>query len=59
MFDELTVFLIQEAALQGSVIAMCLEQLNDKNALLRQWLGLCLGKVRHRPALNLLHFNNT
>ncbi|XP_041364724.1 regulatory-associated protein of mTOR-like isoform X2 [Gigantopelta aegis] len=35
----------QEAALQGSVIATCLEQLSDKNALLRQWLGLCLGKV--------------
>ena len=35
----------QEAALQGNLIAICLEQLTDSNALLRQWLALCLGKV--------------
>ncbi|KAK3091702.1 hypothetical protein FSP39_022003 [Pinctada imbricata] len=35
----------QEAALQGNVISCCLEQLTDSNALLRQWLALCLGKV--------------
>ncbi|CAH1793910.1 unnamed protein product [Owenia fusiformis] len=35
----------QEVALQGNLIAICLEQLSDKSALLRQWLALCLGKV--------------
>ncbi|OWF51799.1 regulatory-associated protein of mTOR-like isoform X1 [Mizuhopecten yessoensis] len=35
----------QEAALQGNVISVCLEQLADSNASLRQWLALCLGKV--------------
>lgn len=35
----------QEATLQGSVIAICLEQLADSNALLRQWLALALAKV--------------
>ena len=34
-----------EAALQGSVIAICLEQLTDSSALLCQWLALCLAKV--------------
>ncbi|KAI1301766.1 Regulatory-associated protein of mTOR [Halotydeus destructor] len=33
----------QEAALQGNLIATCLEQLNDSYPLLRQWLALCLG----------------
>ncbi|XP_071105465.1 regulatory-associated protein of mTOR-like isoform X1 [Haliotis cracherodii] len=35
----------QEAALQGGVISVCLEQLGDRNSTLRQWLALCLGKV--------------
>ncbi|KAL3877256.1 hypothetical protein ACJMK2_034989 [Sinanodonta woodiana] len=35
----------QETALQGNVISICLEQLTDSNALLRQWLALCLAKV--------------
>ncbi|XP_022092317.1 regulatory-associated protein of mTOR-like isoform X1 [Acanthaster planci] len=35
----------QEAALQGNVIAICLEQLNDPHPLLRQWLALCLARV--------------
>ncbi|RWS22949.1 regulatory-associated protein of mTOR-like isoform X2, partial [Leptotrombidium deliense] len=33
----------QEAAMQGSLIAICLEQLNDPNPLLRKWLAICLG----------------
>ena len=33
----------QEAALQGNLIATCLEQLNDPYPLLRQWVALCLG----------------
>ncbi|XP_071961463.1 regulatory-associated protein of mTOR-like isoform X2 [Antedon mediterranea] len=35
----------QEAALQGNVIAICLEQLTDSHPLLRQWLALCLARV--------------
>ncbi|XP_061193905.1 regulatory-associated protein of mTOR-like isoform X1 [Saccostrea echinata] len=35
----------QEAALQGNVISICLEQLSDSSSSLRQWLALCLGKV--------------
>ncbi|XP_060573452.1 regulatory-associated protein of mTOR-like isoform X2 [Ruditapes philippinarum] len=35
----------QEAALQGSVVAICLEQLTDSSPLLRHWLALCLAKV--------------
>ncbi|CAE1248564.1 RAPTOR [Acanthosepion pharaonis] len=35
----------QKAAFQGNVISICLEQLNDPNPHLRQWLALCLGKV--------------
>ncbi|CAG2228664.1 RAPTOR [Mytilus edulis] len=35
----------QEAALQGNLIALSLEQLCDLNSSLRQWLALCLGKV--------------
>lgn len=37
----------QEAALQGSLVSICLEQLNDSNPLLRQWLCLCLGRIWH------------
>ncbi|XP_015791630.1 regulatory-associated protein of mTOR isoform X2 [Tetranychus urticae] len=33
----------QEAAFQGSLIAICLEQLTDPNPQLRQWLTICLG----------------
>ncbi|XP_053210164.1 regulatory-associated protein of mTOR-like isoform X3 [Panonychus citri] len=33
----------QEAAYQGSLIAVCLEQLTDSNAQLRQWITICLG----------------
>lgn len=35
----------QEAAFQGNLIAICLEQLNDSNVLLRRWLCVCLGLV--------------
>ncbi|XP_074648053.1 regulatory-associated protein of mTOR-like isoform X2 [Tubulanus polymorphus] len=35
----------QEAALQGSLIAICLEHFSDSQALLRQWLTLCLAKI--------------
>ncbi|XP_051171170.1 regulatory-associated protein of mTOR isoform X1 [Leptopilina boulardi] len=37
----------QEAALQGSLVSICLEQLSDPNPLLRQWLALCLGRLWH------------
>ncbi|XP_071450687.1 regulatory-associated protein of mTOR-like [Hetaerina americana] len=35
----------QAAALQGSLVSICLEQLQDNNALLRQWLAVCLGRL--------------
>ncbi|XP_064606975.1 LOW QUALITY PROTEIN: regulatory-associated protein of mTOR-like [Liolophura sinensis] len=35
----------QEAALQGNLISICLEQLTDSHSQLRQWLAICLGKV--------------
>jgi regulator-associated protein of mTOR len=35
----------QEAAFQGNLIAICLEQLTDSNYLLRRWLCVCLGLV--------------
>ncbi|KAI8513520.1 hypothetical protein Bbelb_101590 [Branchiostoma belcheri] len=35
----------QEACLQGNLIAICLEQLNDAHHLLRQWLAICLGRI--------------
>jgi len=38
-------FMFQFAALQGNLISICLEQLNDPHHLLRQWLALCLAKV--------------
>lgn len=37
----------QEAALQGSLVSICLEQLVDSNSLLRQWLCLCLARLWH------------
>lgn len=33
----------QTSALQGSLVSICLEQLNDESWLLRQWLVICLG----------------
>lgn len=33
----------QNLAFKGNIIATCLEQLNDPNPLLRQWLCICLG----------------
>ncbi|XP_044015926.1 regulatory-associated protein of mTOR isoform X2 [Aphidius gifuensis] len=35
----------QEAALQGSLVSICLEQLNDSEPMLRMWLCLCLGRL--------------
>ncbi|KAI6075789.1 Regulatory-associated protein of mTOR [Aix galericulata] len=35
----------QEACLQGNLIAICLEQLNDPHPLLRQWVAICLGRI--------------
>ncbi|XP_060522953.1 regulatory-associated protein of mTOR [Cylas formicarius] len=35
----------QEAALQGSLLSTCLEQLNDPNAQLRKWVAVCLGRL--------------
>ena len=36
----------QEEALKGNLIANCLVQLSDTHRSLRQWLALCLAKVR-------------
>ena len=38
---------LQEAALQGSLVSICLEQLQDSSAFLRQWLCLCLARLWH------------
>lgn len=35
----------QEAALQGSLVSICLEQLNDPSPLLRQWLAIALANL--------------
>ncbi|KAK2496543.1 hypothetical protein MC885_000490 [Smutsia gigantea] len=35
----------QEACLQGNLIAICLEQLDDPHPLLRQWVAICLGRI--------------
>ncbi|KAL0278568.1 UNVERIFIED_CONTAM: hypothetical protein PYX00_000353 [Menopon gallinae] len=35
----------QEAGLQGSLVSICLEQLNDPNPLLRQWVSVCLARL--------------
>lgn len=35
----------QEAALKGSLVSICLEQLNDSNSELRQWVAICLGHL--------------
>lgn len=36
---------LQEACVQGNLIAICLEQLTDPYPPLRQWLAICLGRV--------------
>ncbi|KAF7273223.1 hypothetical protein GWI33_014074 [Rhynchophorus ferrugineus] len=35
----------QEAALQGSLVSVCLEQLGDPKRELRKWVAICLGKL--------------
>ena len=42
----------QEKAEQGNLIAICLEHLNDPEAVLRQWLAIALGRVwdNYEPA---------
>ncbi len=35
----------QEAAQQSNVISLCLSQLEEPNALLKQWLAICLGRL--------------
>ncbi|CAB3367387.1 Hypothetical predicted protein [Cloeon dipterum] len=42
----------QEVALQGSLVSICLEQLENSHARLRQWLALALGRLweRHEAA---------
>lgn len=38
----------QEAAVQGSLISICLEQLGDPCPRLRQWVAICLGRLWDR-----------
>ncbi|XP_030567760.1 regulatory-associated protein of mTOR [Drosophila novamexicana] len=52
----------QTSALQGPLLSICLEQLNDSSWLLRQWLAICLGmlwqnfeKARWSGARDLAH----
>lgn len=35
----------QASALQSSLVSICLEQINDRCASLRQWLAICLGHL--------------
>lgn len=35
----------QKNALQGRLVSICLEQINDQCASLRQWLAICLGHL--------------
>lgn len=35
----------QSSALQSSLVSICLEQINDECASLRQWLAICLGHL--------------
>ena len=36
---------MQEACYQNNVISICLEQLEEPNAVLKQWLAICLGRL--------------
>ncbi|GBL97969.1 Regulatory-associated protein of mTOR [Araneus ventricosus] len=35
----------QVAAMQSSIVSICLEQLSDPNPKLRQWVAICLGRM--------------
>ncbi|CAG9766150.1 unnamed protein product [Ceutorhynchus assimilis] len=35
----------QEAALQGSLVSICLEQITDPSPHLRRWVAICLGRL--------------
>lgn len=35
----------QTAALQGSLVSVCLDQLTDPSSQLRQWLAICLARL--------------
>ncbi|XP_055550172.1 regulatory-associated protein of mTOR [Wyeomyia smithii] len=35
----------QANAMQGQLVSICLDQLNDSNPVLRQWLAICLGHL--------------
>lgn len=41
--------------MQGNIIAICLYQLVDQFQLLRQWLALCLAKVKIVEIVYLCH----
>lgn len=36
---------LQERCLQSGVVSLCLEQLEEPNPVLRQWLVICLGRL--------------
>ena len=36
---------MQEVCYQNNVISICLEQLEEPNAVLKQWLAICLGRL--------------
>ena len=36
---------VQELCLQSNIISICLEQLDEPNSLLKQWLAICLGRL--------------
>lgn len=42
----------QTAAMQSSIVSICLEQLSDPNPKLRQWVAICLGRMwaNYEPA---------
>ncbi|GIX87476.1 regulatory-associated protein of mTOR [Caerostris darwini] len=42
----------QVAAMQSGIVSICLEQLSDPNAKLRQWVAICLGRMwaNYEPA---------
>lgn len=37
----------QANAMKGSLVSICLEQINDENPLLRKWFAICLGNLWH------------